>query len=80
MKQYAKLLRIKHYVKNILVFVPMFFNGSFFEPSKFLSALVGFLAFSLTCSAVYIFNDLRDAEKDRAHPTKCMRPIPERYL
>lgn len=75
MKQYAKLLRIKHYVKNILVFVPMFFNGSFFDPSKFLPALVGFLAFSLTCSAVYIFNDLRDAEKDRAHPTKCMRPI-----
>ena len=75
MKQYAKLLRIKHYAKNSLIFVPMFFNGSFFDPSKLIPVLVGFLAFSLTCSTVYIFNDIRDVEKDKLHPTKCRRPI-----
>lgn len=28
MKEYVKLLRVKHYIKNILIFVPMFFGGS----------------------------------------------------
>jgi len=33
------------------------------------------IAFSLVTSAVYIINDIRDAEKDRMHPTKKNRPI-----
>ena len=42
---------------------------------KFMATLLGMIAFSLVTSAVYIINDIRDAEKDRMHPTKKKRPI-----
>jgi len=74
MKKYLKLLRVKHYLKNVLVFAPLFFNRTLFT-SKSVNALIGFLAFSLISSAVYIFNDIQDAPKDRMHPTKRLRPI-----
>ena len=31
MKNYLRLLRPKHYVKNVLVLLPLFFSGRFFE-------------------------------------------------
>src|SRR4029453_17921551 len=34
-----------------------------------------FVAFSLAASCVYLINDARDVEADRAHPTKRFRPI-----
>lgn len=75
MKTYLKLLRVKHYIKNILIFIPLFFSRTFFVKPKLLSAAIGFLAFSFICSAVYIINDLRDLEKDKSHPVKRNRPI-----
>lgn len=37
--------------------------------------LIGFVSFSFMASAVYVFNDMRDVEKDRKHPIKKNRPI-----
>ena len=34
MKDYLKLLRVKHYIKNFLVFVPLFFGGEMLSISK----------------------------------------------
>jgi 4-hydroxybenzoate polyprenyltransferase len=34
-----------------------------------------FAALCLAASATYLFNDVRDRESDRAHPTKCQRAI-----
>lgn len=75
MREYLKLLRVKHYVKNILVFLPMFFGGVIFEKNRIINACVGFIAFSFLSSVVYIINDYRDIEKDRNHPTKKNRPL-----
>ena len=75
MKKYIKLMRIHHYVKNILVFAALACSGMLFDLEKFLSGLMGFVAFSMVCSVVYIINDIMDREKDRMHPTKCNRPI-----
>lgn len=75
MKKYLKLMRVKHYIKNLLVFAPLIFNGSLFDAEKLKSTLLGWLSFSLVASAIYIVNDIRDAEKDRRHPTKKERPI-----
>lgn len=75
MKEYFKLLRVKHYIKNILLFIPMFFAGSIFDVSKLAKCIVGFLCFCLTSSVVYILNDKRDVEKDKKHPTKKNRPL-----
>ena len=75
MKDYLKLLRVKHYVKNILVFLPIFFGGVIFEKNRFLNACFGFIAFSSVSSVIYILNDYKDIEKDRKHPRKKERPL-----
>lgn len=72
---YIKLLRIKHYIKNFLVFLPLFFGKSLFDLEKLSFAIIGFFCFSLIASTVYIVNDIKDIEKDKNHPTKKNRPI-----
>jgi hypothetical protein len=75
MKPYLKLMRPHHYIKNFLVFAALACSGQLFDPGKLLSGGLGFVAFCLISSVVYIINDIRDVEKDRQHPTKCKRPI-----
>lgn len=75
MKDYIKLIRMKHYVKNLLIFIPLFFGREIMKSEKLIQAFGGFICFCLISSAVYIFNDWRDREKDRNHPTKKNRPI-----
>lgn len=75
MKKYLKLMRVHHYIKNILIFFPLIFSGQLFNGSLLIKTLLGFLAFSMASSSIYIFNDINDAENDKNHPTKCKRPI-----
>lgn len=75
MKQYLKLMRIHHYIKNFLVFAALACSGQIFNFDKLVSGIWGFIAFCLVSSSVYIINDIRDKEKDSLHPTKCKRPI-----
>ena len=72
---YLVLLRIKHYIKNLLIFIPMFFGGEIFNGQKLYRAILGFVCFCLLSSSIYIFNDYRDIENDRLHPTKKFRPL-----
>ena len=72
---YLKLIRIKHWVKNLFLFIPLFFSGDFLQLEYFPSLLAGFLAFGLVASCVYILNDYRDIEADRKHPVKSKRPL-----
>ena len=74
-KSYIKLMRVKHYMTNVLVLVSLFFSKNFFCQEKLIPAILGVVSFCLISSAVYIVNDLNDVEKDRNHPTKCKRPI-----
>ena len=75
MKEYVRLLRVKHYIKNILVLVPLFFSQQMIGTEKFCAAIVAMLVFCMVASAIYVINDIRDVEKDRKHPTKCTRPL-----
>ena len=75
MRDYLKLIRVKHYCKNVLIFLPMFFGGVVFDKNRIVNAFLGFIAFSLLASVVYIINDYRDIEKDKKHPTKKNRPL-----
>lgn len=72
---YLKLLRVKHYIKNILIFLPLFFSRSVFNLPLLARTVAAFVVFCLMSSCVYILNDIRDVEKDRKHPVKCRRPI-----
>ena len=75
LKKYLKLIRIKHWIKNGLIFLPLFFSGKFTELDNFTNTILAFLSFSLGASMVYIINDINDIENDRKHPTKCKRPL-----
>lgn len=75
LKKYLKLIRIKHWIKNGLIFLPLFFSGKFTELDNFTNTILAFLSFSLGASMVYIINDINDIDNDRKHPTKCKRPL-----
>ena len=72
---YLKLMRIKHYFKNLLIFIPLIFSMSFYSIENDIKTVIGFILFSLVCSMVYIINDINDIEKDKKHPRKCKRPL-----
>ncbi len=74
MKTTLKLLRVKHYIKNILIFIPFIF-GTVLNFARVGNMFIAFFAFSFMASAIYIINDLKDIEKDKLHPKKCLRPI-----
>jgi len=75
MINYIKLLRVKHWIKNLFIFLPMFFAGEFLGTQYWARLIAGFFAFSFMASAVYILNDYRDIENDRLHPEKSKRPL-----
>lgn len=73
-----KQMRIKHYVKNGLIFIPLIFSGLLTQGPNLIyltTSIWGFVSFCLAASFVYIVNDLFDAKKDRNHSKKRKRPI-----
>ncbi len=73
--KYLKLMRVKHWLKNVLVFAAVVFGGKLFDFESMAYCLCAFGIFSLAASVVYVINDMADVEKDRLHPVKCNRPI-----
>jgi 4-hydroxybenzoate polyprenyltransferase len=74
-KVIIKLIRPHQYIKNLFIFMPMFFVGKINDVDLLLSAFIAFLAFSATASAIYILNDYLDINEDRQHPKKKNRPL-----
>jgi decaprenyl-phosphate phosphoribosyltransferase len=70
-----KLLRLEQYVKNLFIFLPIFFGLKISNLALVVDVSIAFIAFSLTSSAVYIFNDYFDVEDDKLHPKKKNRPL-----
>jgi len=75
MKTYLKLLRVEQWVKNLFVFIPLFFSGKIFETTQLFETIFSFIIFSFTASSIYVINDYSDIESDRVHPEKCRRPL-----
>jgi decaprenyl-phosphate phosphoribosyltransferase len=71
----SQLLRFRHYIKNVVVFMPAFFAGTITDDGALLDLLWVFVSFCLTASAVYIMNDVRDRDFDKLHARKSKRPI-----
>lgn len=76
MKNYIKLLRVSHYAKNSLLFLPLIFSGNLFKIKLLFLTLIGFVMFSFLSSIIYINNDIEDIENDKKHPKKKFRPLP----
>jgi len=71
----VRLIRPKQLIKNVFVFPALLFSRMFLQWAAVWHVLVAFVAFTFAAWCVYAFNDLIDAEADRAHPTKKLRPI-----
>ena len=74
-KDILKLTRLHQYIKNLFIFMPLFFVGQIENTELLLNAVIAFVAFSLTASAIYTLNDYHDIEEDRRHPEKKDRPL-----
>lgn len=72
---YLRLIRIKQWLKNLFVFLPIFFAGKILDLHLLLNSIVAFFSFSFIASSIYIINDYIDIEKDKMHPEKKNRPL-----
>ena len=76
---WLRAVRPSQWTKNLVVFAAFLFalgdRQQHLGAQVFFDALQAALAFCLISSGVYLFNDIRDVELDRVHPTKRFRPI-----
>ena len=71
----VRATRPRQWSKNLLVFAAPLLSGRFAESDVLGSAAIAFVAFTLAASGIYLVNDVRDVDSDRAHPTKRLRPV-----
>jgi 4-hydroxybenzoate polyprenyltransferase len=67
-------LRPRQWVKNLFVFAAVIFSQKLFTPLIW-PAAGAFVIFCALSGAMYLINDVADADKDRLHPVKRHRPI-----
>ena len=70
-----KIIRIKQWYKNIVIFLPLVFSLSLLNLDSLYLTIAGFIALGLASSALYIRNDVHDIEFDKQHPIKKFRPL-----
>lgn len=75
LRDYLRAIRVHQWLKNLLVFVPLFAAHRASVPHELMLTAGAFLAFSCCASAVYVINDLLDLPSDRRHARKRNRPF-----
>src|SRR5882757_4426888 len=70
-----RTVRPKQWVKNVLVVAAPAAAGQLFSRHALTQVALVFCLFTACAAAVYLINDARDADADRAHPTKRRRPV-----
>lgn len=71
----VRTTRPRQWPKNLLVFAAPLAGATLGRPHGFLYALLAAVAFGCASAAVYLVNDVVDAERDRRHPVKRNRPV-----
>ena len=77
---YTKMLRIKQWLKNLLIFIPFVIEYQTISIELIKEGTLIFVAFSLTASFIYIINDWLDRKDDALHPEKKYRPFASKEL
>ena len=70
-----RAIRPTHWIKNLVLFAALVFDGKMFDPHYFSRAFAGFVMFCMLASSIYLLNDVADKERDRIHPQKRRRPV-----
>ncbi len=68
-------LRVRQWTKNLLLFAGLLFAAKLGDAGRWGEACLAFAAYCAASSAAYLVNDVRDAEADRLHPSKRLRPV-----
>lgn len=75
MNNIVNLIRPHQWLKNLFIFLPLFFDKHLLDYAYWFPCIIAFFAYSFAASAIYCFNDIWDVEADKLHPKKCNRPI-----
>jgi len=71
----VRALRPAQWTKNLFVVAPLLFGKAATDAGPVVRTLSAAVAFCGVASALYLLNDVRDQEADRAHPVKRLRPV-----
>ena len=71
----VRAMRCRQWLKNVLVVGAPVTAGQLLRADVLAGTFVALLVFSAAASSIYLLNDVRDAEADRAHPDKRQRPV-----
>lgn len=52
MKKYIKLIRVKHYIKNLLIFLPIIFSQRITDITALTKTLITFILFCISTSII----------------------------
>ena len=74
-RQMIQLARPRHWVKNLVVFMPVVFGMRMTQVQAWAQAGVAAVAFCFASAFAYIINDVKDCQSDRRHPQKKYRPL-----
>lgn len=74
-RSYLRAIRGHQWLKNLLIFVPIFAAHEWSNLRSLIATVGAFVAFGLVASATYILNDMLDLSADRSHPGKRDRPF-----
>lgn len=74
MLEFINILRPHHWVKNILIFLPLLASHEI-NNLTIKYSILALISFSLIASCGYIFNDFIDLKSDKLHPYKKKRAI-----
>ena len=76
----TKLLRVKDYLKNFIILIPIFYAKRIFDYDLIQELFIIFITLNLSASIVYIFNDLVDLNNDIKDNYKKNRPLPSKKI
>ena len=75
LRTWLKAIRLRQWVKNVLLFIPVITAHEVLNPQAVLAGLIAFVSFGACASATYLINDLLDLDADRHHHKKKHRPF-----
>ena len=74
-KQIKNILRINHYIKNIIIFIPLLISLNIIDLKDIIKSIIAFVSFCLISSGIYLYNDISDYNIDKEHPIKRNRAL-----
>ena len=74
-----KIIRPHQWVKNVLVFTPLFMSHNF-DFNNLILSTKAFIIFSLIASSIYVINDIVDVKSHQNHPFKKYRPLAAKLI